>query len=52
MSEQDRSRTAEMRDVIKRTIESGFTPQVIHRQTRDTDNVQTYLFTLLRLAAA
>ncbi|WP_239471522.1 methyltransferase [Streptomyces sp. NEAU-S7GS2] len=46
------SSTAEMRDIIKHAIESGFTPEVIHRQTWDTDNVQTYLFKLSRHIAA
>ncbi|MFE1776954.1 hypothetical protein [Streptomyces sp. NPDC059008] len=46
------SNTAEMRDIIHHAIESGFTPEVIHRQTWDTDNVQTYLFKLRRRRAA
>ncbi|MGY5128309.1 methyltransferase [Streptomyces nigrescens] len=46
------SNTAEMRDIVKYAIESGFTPEVIHRQTWDTDNVQTYLFKLRRQMAA
>ncbi|MFF8841165.1 methyltransferase [Streptomyces sp. NPDC015127] len=46
------SNTAEIRDIVRYAIESGFTPEVIHRQTWDTDNVQTCLFRLRRRVAA
>ncbi|MDO0939114.1 methyltransferase [Streptomyces sp. DG2A-72] len=46
------SNTADIRDIIKYAIESGFAPEVIHRQTWDTDNVQTYLFRMRRNMAA
>jgi release factor glutamine methyltransferase len=46
------SNTAEVRDIVKYAIERGFTPEVIHRQTWDTDNVQTYFFKMRRQSAA
>ncbi|NLU73185.1 methyltransferase [Streptomyces sp. HNM0575] len=45
------SNTSEMRNIVGYAIESGFVPEVIHRQLWDTDNVQTFLFKLRRIAA-
>ncbi|QPP11156.1 methyltransferase [Streptomyces bathyalis] len=46
------SNTSELRDIVAYAIESGFLPEVIHHQTWDTDDVQTFLFKLRRSAAA
>ncbi|MFC4496347.1 methyltransferase [Streptomyces ovatisporus] len=45
------SNTSELRDIVAYAIEAGFFPEVIHHQTWDTDDVQTFLFTLRRIAA-
>ncbi|SCK39275.1 release factor glutamine methyltransferase [Streptomyces sp. WMMB 714] len=45
------SNTSELRNIIAYAIESGFLPEVIHHQTWDTDEVQTFLFKLRRNAA-
>ncbi|MET7639989.1 methyltransferase [Streptomyces sp. NPDC005438] len=45
------SNTSELRDIVAHAIESGFLPRVIHHQTWDTDDVQTFLFRLRRAVA-
>ena len=49
MSETNRAETVP--SVVAYAIGAGFLPEVSHRQTYGTDDVQTYLFTLRRNAA-
>ncbi|WP_016908806.1 hypothetical protein [Streptomyces xiaopingdaonensis] len=44
------SNTSELRNIVAYAIGAGFVPEVVHHQTWDTDNAQTFLFKLRQSA--